>query len=174
MESHRRTEVRPRRGDRRMEARLREALQGSTPAEGVAGSEPAPQGAPGTVVVAASGSEGTATAAPAVGTEEAPAVAPAVGKAPGETGEGSVDPEGSGEAAQAEAARALRDGHRGAGERPRSEKAGGYAVRAGPAAGLKKDMELKVVGPELEGGKRKLLGYATVDAVKPGRADAAP
>jgi eukaryotic-like serine/threonine-protein kinase len=129
-----------------------------------------PQEAPSTNVVPAAGSEGAAAAVPAVGSM---AVAPAVASAP-KTGneEGATRKEQSkrpkrheGEPSELVAVADVRQLVR---------RGDIFMVHAGAIAGLRKNMVLRVVGPEQEGGKRRVLGYVTVDEVKPMRTKLLP
>jgi serine/threonine protein kinase len=129
--------------------------------EGVAAADARP-----TPVVGASGSEGTAAAAPAVGVADTAAPEPAVEKGPGEAASAPKsrpepvkpkDPKPSSEwLAVKQVLPVVQKGER-------------YAVFLARRTGLKPDMELTVVGAEFKG-KRKRLGTAKVVVIARGAA----
>ncbi len=126
---------------------------GGVPPGGMAAGNPPPP-----PVMGASGSEGTPAAAPAVGAVGSVAVAPAVEKKPTEGSSPSksqsepVKPKDPKPAAVWITVKQVL---------PVLRKGDKYFAPGARRAGLKPDMELRVVGPE-SSGKRKLLGSARV------------
>jgi serine/threonine-protein kinase len=113
-----------------------------------------PPGGPGGEVVAAAGTEGSATANPAVAAEGSVEATPAVAKLP-------EDPSRSSEPQWITVK---------GGVAPVLSKSGVFFVPRGATAGIRVGRPMKIVGPEREGGDRQLLGVATPIKVMPRRA----